>query len=300
MTKVSFIHRQKAIYAALDKILSNTPTAADQALFLNWGYVSVPGHPDAVSNDQCPSHQVNAAHIRLVKELVGNVSLNDTTLLDVGCGRGGALSVIAQRYKPRRLFGIDLCPEHIAFCRKNPLLRTARLQVADACQLPHPDHSFDILMNIESSGAYPDLLAFLKHVSRLLKPGGFFLYTDIVPVTFLRHLTDALAHLGLACVSQRLITPNILAARRQAFSAESRLLHAAQRTSEAVTAFLNTYSGHPDTPLFTAMEEGHLCYPIVHYQRTDSDPTPVPDSLKEALDARHTTFQNILQTEFCG
>ena len=48
----------------------------------------------------------------------------------------------------------------------------------DAENLPFADESFDAVINVEASHAYPRLSRFLAEVARVLRPGGHFLYTD--------------------------------------------------------------------------------------------------------------------------
>jgi len=48
----------------------------------------------------------------------------------------------------------------------------------DAQKLDLADDSCDIVINVESSHRYPNMTAFLKEVFRILRPGGFFLFTD--------------------------------------------------------------------------------------------------------------------------
>ena len=48
----------------------------------------------------------------------------------------------------------------------------------DAQNLPLEDKTYDVVLNVESSHRYPDFKSFLSEVSRLLKPDGYFLFTD--------------------------------------------------------------------------------------------------------------------------
>jgi ubiquinone/menaquinone biosynthesis C-methylase UbiE len=45
-------------------------------------------------------------------------------------------------------------------------------------KLPFPDESFDAVINVEASHAYPQLSRFLGEVARVLHPGGHFFYAD--------------------------------------------------------------------------------------------------------------------------
>jgi ubiquinone/menaquinone biosynthesis C-methylase UbiE len=50
----------------------------------------------------------------------------------------------------------------------------------DAQSLPFADESFDVVINIEASHGYPDFPRFLAEVARVLRPGGRFLYADVL------------------------------------------------------------------------------------------------------------------------
>ena len=63
----------------------------------------------------------------------------------------------------------------------------------DAEKLPFPDQSFDAVINVESSGAYPHFSRFLAEVARVLRPGGHFLYADLRPANSIAEWEAALA-----------------------------------------------------------------------------------------------------------
>lgn len=66
----------------------------------------------------------------------------------------------------------------IAFCRKRHDLPGLEFVRGDAEDLPFPDKSFDVVVNVEASHSYPHLPVFLGEVARALRPEGRFLYTD--------------------------------------------------------------------------------------------------------------------------
>ena len=45
--------------------------------------------------------------------------------------------------------------------------------------LTFADNSFDVVVNVEASLYYPNITKFYEHVRRVLKPDGYFLYTDL-------------------------------------------------------------------------------------------------------------------------
>jgi phthiocerol/phenolphthiocerol synthesis type-I polyketide synthase E len=177
-------------------------------VFLNYGYVSL-GAGDESQLDHSRSY-LDPTSIRLVCELVGAVDLRERRVLDVGCGRGGAVALLADRFGAE-VTGIDLAPEAIAFCRRKHRQPNVRFEAGDAENLPVETESFDAVTNIESSHIYPNLPGFYAEVRRALKAGGVFLYTGVLSVRGWAETRAELASLGLEPFSDRNITPNVLA-----------------------------------------------------------------------------------------
>ena len=75
----------------------------------------------------------------------------------------------------------------------------------DAQNLPFPDQSFDAVINVEASHQYPDFPRFLEEVTRVLRPGGHFLYTDSRRAPVVADWEAALANAPLRKISERAI-----------------------------------------------------------------------------------------------
>ena len=169
-----------------------------------------------------PEHRVDRTSVKLVVELVGDRPLDGRHVLDVGCGRGGTVATLLRYYSPRAVVGVDLSPAAISFCRRSQHDRRARFEVGDAQRLTFPDASFNVVTNLESSHCYADVGAFYAEVRRVLRPGGIFLYTDLLTTSSLPARRAALARLGLRLETERDVTANVLrscdlvAARRSA------------------------------------------------------------------------------------
>jgi SAM-dependent methyltransferase len=95
--------------------------------------------------------------------------------LDLGCGDGKLTGVILKRCGSRALVGID----------PDPLETTAALQTgfyeavhaAPGNSIPEPSQSFDFVVSNSVLEHIPDLAPVLAEASRLLRPGGRFLFT---------------------------------------------------------------------------------------------------------------------------
>jgi 2-polyprenyl-6-hydroxyphenyl methylase/3-demethylubiquinone-9 3-methyltransferase len=95
-------------------------------------------------------------------------------VLDLGCGAGFLANFLAAR--GHHVTGIDTTQENLAVAAAYDQTRTATYLLADACALPFPDASFDVVCAM-------DLLEHVEHseqliaeVGRVIAPSGMFLF----------------------------------------------------------------------------------------------------------------------------
>lgn len=157
----------------------NEQEFAHEAIFLNYGYVPTAVAPQ-YAQAELPPERRSRNSIKLVLETIGDCDLTGKDVLDVGCGRGGTIATIKEFFQARTLTGVDLSPNAVEFCRRRHAGANIRFMEGDAENLPFPQQSFDAVTNIESACCYPNISAFYKEVDRVLRPGGYFLYADII------------------------------------------------------------------------------------------------------------------------
>jgi len=150
--------------------------------YLNVGY-SRPGQYHLHTN----------THLRLINRLAdGLLELhaagpyaNDNRLLDVAAGRGGAAIHARQRYG-LQVTGVDITPYNAHRATSNAREKVAwpevRFNMGDSTRLPLADMSFPLVWSIESPAHFPDKVAFLNEVGRVLKSGGAFTFADLLVV----------------------------------------------------------------------------------------------------------------------
>jgi ubiquinone/menaquinone biosynthesis C-methylase UbiE len=134
-------------------------------------------------------------------------------VLEISCGRGGGLRHLALRLPgAKQVIGLDFSMQALRFCQARysalPNLGFVRGQ---ALQLPFPDGSFDLVINVEASHAYRDDAAFLREVKRVVPPPGRLLYADHRTrrkVPRLEQLACAAGFVGVL----RDVTPNVVRA----------------------------------------------------------------------------------------
>lgn len=99
--------------------------------------------------------------------------------LDVGCGGGAALSELAERFPEAKLTGCDVSPLAIgtATALNEAHVRSGRMtfHLCGVPDLPFADGAFDTVFSVESLYFWPDALAGLKEIRRVLAPGGAFM-----------------------------------------------------------------------------------------------------------------------------
>jgi ubiquinone/menaquinone biosynthesis C-methylase UbiE len=143
-------------------------------------------------------------------ELAASVHAEPRRVLDVGCGTGYLLRLLAAAYpEATELAGIDLAPSMIETAERASGDGRLRFTVGAAEALPYPDGAFDLVVSTTSFDHWTDQRAGLGECARVLAPDG---------------------HLVLADLFSALLLPTLLAGRRgkaRTRSRASRLLVAA-------------------------------------------------------------------------
>jgi MPBQ/MSBQ methyltransferase len=139
--------------------------------------------PPLDSDEPLKLDDIEPAVERLTQVLVDMTDPHDgQRVLDVGCGFGGTLQQINQRFGNMSLVGVNVDPRQIDICRQlEPVHHNVLHWIhADACYLPFPNHSFDRILCIEAMFHFASRRTFFHEVARVLRPGGVFVASDIV------------------------------------------------------------------------------------------------------------------------
>jgi ubiquinone/menaquinone biosynthesis C-methylase UbiE len=100
-------------------------------------------------------------------------------VLDLGCGTGYLLRVLADRYPDaERLVGIDAAPAMVKTA--NAITQDDRVTFAAgvAEQIGYPDETFDLIVSTTSFDHWSDQQAGLSECARVLRPGGRLVLVD--------------------------------------------------------------------------------------------------------------------------
>ncbi len=98
------------------------------------------------------------------------------TILDVGCGGGRTVHKLAGIATEGKVYGIDFSEESVTASRgtNKLLIEMGRVEIrhGSVSSLPFSDHMFDLVTAVETHFYWPDLVADMQEVLRVLKPGG--------------------------------------------------------------------------------------------------------------------------------
>ena len=134
-------------------------------------------------NKQAPEYDANNSYYY---SAAGKVSCHDTaaylkplhyaSLLDVGCGTGYLLALLAEQ-KSANYHGLDLAEEMIAVAQKKNIAGTSFVQ-GSADNLPYENCRFDVVACIQSFHHYPYPDKAMQEALRVLGQGGLYILSD--------------------------------------------------------------------------------------------------------------------------
>ncbi len=100
-------------------------------------------------------------------------------VLDVGCGTGYLLRLLAGRFPDAtELVGVDPAPKMIEAAKTTTADRRLSYSVGVAEHLPGPDDRFDLVVSTTSFDHWSDQRAGLEECYRTLRPGGRLVLVD--------------------------------------------------------------------------------------------------------------------------
>ena len=120
---------------------------------------------------------MNINHSKLTDWGLSHVSIGKhDTILDVGCGGGSTVHKLARIAAEGKVYGIDFSEESVTVSRRTnkQLIKMGRVEIrhGSVSCLPFSDAMFDLVTAVNTHNYWPDLVADMQEVLRVLKPGG--------------------------------------------------------------------------------------------------------------------------------
>jgi len=120
---------------------------------------------------------MNQSHAALISWGLTHVQVGSSdTVLDVGCGGGVAIEMLATMADRGSVHGVDYSAASVAAARSRnrSALESGRvtIELGSVSRLPFSDDRFDLVTAFETHYYWPDLVADLREIRRVLKPGG--------------------------------------------------------------------------------------------------------------------------------
>ena len=117
-----------------------------------------------------------------VDRVLGDKDLVQTTILDIGCGIGGAAVHLAKTRQPKHITGIDIEQNLVdgaqALADKHNVSHICQFQRVDPGPLPFDPESFDVVFSKDAIIHIPDKVSLAKTVYEVLRRDGWFMASD--------------------------------------------------------------------------------------------------------------------------
>src|ERR1700733_6808242 len=113
-------------------------------------------------------------HLPIALPVLGRMRLApEDNVLDLGCGAGWLVRLIAEQLPEGRVVGIDVSDEMIRRARRNNSgLENAMFVVGEAEEIPWDAHFFTHAISVEAAYYWPQPRAALREIYRVLREGG--------------------------------------------------------------------------------------------------------------------------------
>jgi ubiquinone/menaquinone biosynthesis C-methylase UbiE len=242
---------------------SKRPALWNRFYAIDWGDTTTNNYGFAPAEGNHPQRFQHQMYLQLLQRLRQERDVEPgMKLLEVSCGRGGGLSALLSQAPEIEATGLDVAQSAVDFCRKS-YGESEKLHFVQgsALELPFPDASFDIVLNVEASNDYGDRPRFFREAARVLKPDGILLYADTVKQGRREAMEQDLASAGFQA-EFRDITDNVAEACRLDSPRRREVIrrHAPLFGRVFLKRQLENYAAIEGSAKFAAFAEGRRTY----------------------------------------
>lgn len=173
---------------------------------INYGYAPESGDRLELS----PQQENERLPIQLYHLVASGADLRGRDVLEISSGRGGGAAFVAAHHQPRSYTGLDVAGSAVSFCRRTHQVPGLSFVRGDAMDLPFSAESFDAVLSVEASHNYDDRAQVFRKIFELLRPGGHFLYTDVLTHSLYIQAVGFLREAGFLIEVDEIISPQVL------------------------------------------------------------------------------------------
>jgi SAM-dependent methyltransferase len=223
---------------------------------MNYGYSPI----DATESlpELLPEDEPHRNWIQLYHQVASRIELEGKQLVEVGSGRGGGCSYVHRYLKPAETTGIDISQACVAHCRQYHQVSGLNFIEGDAVNLPLDDNSVDVVLNVESSHAYPSREKFFHQACRILRPEGYFLFTDLIEASEHKRVESLLVEAGFKILEKQEISGEVLKALSENEGQKKELLN--NIVSPALAGMFHEFAGYEGSTIVECLRSGYVVY----------------------------------------
>ena len=113
-------------------------------------------------------------HLPIVLPALDRMRLaSDDNVLEIGCGAGWLVSMLAEQVPEGRVVGMDISDEMVRLARqRNDEIENVMFVVGEAGEIPWDAHFFSRVISVESAYYWPDPARGVQEMFRVLSEGG--------------------------------------------------------------------------------------------------------------------------------
>ena len=231
--------------------------------FMNYGFTPLNGSP---KRELFPKDEQDRLFIQLYDYAASQIPINGLKVLEVGSGRGGGASFVTRYHHPSEMTGLDYSQSAIELSRRlHKDVPNLQFIQGDAESLPFEDHTFDVVINVESSHCYGNVDAFIKEVSRVLKPGGYFSWVDLRSKEMFAETESAFNIHDFSPIHSETITKEVVQALDEIH--ERKMSMIADNVPKVFQTAFRDFSGVKDSQIYNAFQEGKAVYLAKAFQK---------------------------------